>query len=660
MIMASKVLKKMLSVTAAAALTTTAFSFFSANNNTVYAESSYGLTGLNAWEITDKMTIGWNLGNTLESTYWADDPTPAQSATAWGNPEPTQELFEEVRSLGFNTVRIPVTWYQHMEYNDSTQTYEIDSEWMDYVKKTVDYAYDLDMFVIINVHHEDWINVDYFNDSNLSKAQTILEDVWEQIADEFADYDQHLIFEGLNEPRQTYSSSAEWGNGDSNSWGYVDALNSTFVSTVRSSSSSNNSERLLMIPSYHATDNYEALSNLTIPSSSGNIAVSVHAYEPYSFTMDNSEGHKYQAYNQYGGYIPDTLTDVMNDLKSIQSLKNVPIIIGEFGASDFNNTSERVLWAQDYITQATEAGFVCVLWDNNVDSDYTSGDSFGYIDRSTNKPYSNAENVLSALISGAKQGNNSSSSSSDSSSDKVTLYGSSAYLSAWECLVFSDTPEYISSDYRIAVEYSGDSSPMLVLENKYSYSWDICLSPNEVSSGTAYYDYSEIESAFSEYGVSIFDMGKMIVFVSDATTISGVYAVPASSSTSSDNSSSASGDPEKDYSWKELYGSEGAACLSAWSALTISDGLDHISDSYKIAVVYSGDSAPMLVLENKYSYSWDICISASEVSSGAAFYSYDDIVQAFSNYGVSIYDMGQLHIFTSDYTEIYGVYAAPV
>lgn len=51
-------------------------------------------------------------------------------------------------------------------------------------------------------------------------------------------------------------------------------------------------------------------------------------------------------------------------------------------------------------------------------------------------------------------------------------------------------------------------------------------------------------------------------------------------------------------------------------------------------MVYSGDSAPMLVLENKYSYSWDICISSSEMSSGVAFYSYDDIAQAFSNYGV--------------------------
>ena len=100
--------------------------------------------------------------------------------------------------------------------------------------------------------------------------------------------------------------------------------------------------------------------------------------------------------------------------------------------------------------------------------------------------------------------------------------------------------------------------------------------------------------------------------------------------------------------------------IPVWSDLTISDGLKYMSGSYKIAMVYTGDSAPMLVLENKYSYSWDICISANEVSSGVAFYSYGDIAQAFSNYGVSIYDMGQLHIFTSNYTEIYEVYAAPV
>lgn len=75
------------------------------NTEVAYAAT----TGLNSWEITSKMTIGWNLGNSLDATYWTDNPTPVQSVTAWGNPEPTQQLFDKVKSLGFNTVRIPVT-----------------------------------------------------------------------------------------------------------------------------------------------------------------------------------------------------------------------------------------------------------------------------------------------------------------------------------------------------------------------------------------------------------------------------------------------------------------------------------------------------------------------------------------------------------------------
>lgn len=88
------------------------------------------------------------------------------------------ELFQTVKNLGFNTVRIPVTWYQHMEYNVSTDRYDIDDDWMEYVKNTVNDAYNLGMFVIINVHHEEWINVEHFNDTNLKRAKTILEDIW--------------------------------------------------------------------------------------------------------------------------------------------------------------------------------------------------------------------------------------------------------------------------------------------------------------------------------------------------------------------------------------------------------------------------------------------------------------------------------------------------
>ncbi len=471
-----------------------------------------------AWDIISQMTIGWNLGNSLDSVYWNDHPTPQQSATAWNNPEPNRELFQTVKNLGFNTVRIPVTWYQHMEYNSATDHYDIDEDWMTYVKNTVNYAYDLEMFVIINVHHENWINVDYFNDTNLQRAKKILKDVWEQISAEFADYDYHLIFEGMNEPRQTYDAAVEWGNGDENAWNYINILNSVFIDTVRSSSSAWNQNRLLMIPSYHATDNAEALHHLTIPSNAGNVAISVHAYEPYSFTMDTTEKHIYETNNQYGAYIPQLLTNVMNDLKEVQQSKGVPIVIGEFGASDFNNTEERVKWATDYITKAKEAGFVCVLWDNNANDNFASGENLGCINRADNQLYPNAQAVVHALTSAYQQNN----------SNAVPLYQSDGtQLAAWSGFTVTEDLSYINNRYNIAIVYKGTAAPRLVLENKYDYSWNVSIEASESSNGQiAYYRYADIAQSFSEYGVSIYDMGKLIVQAASDTEIYGVYAVP--------------------------------------------------------------------------------------------------------------------------------------
>ena len=146
---------------------------------------------------------------------------PKKFATAWGNPEPTSDFFETVKNAGFNTVRIPVIWYQHFQWNENSQMYIIDPDWMDYVQTIVDYTYDLDLLVILNVHHEDWVNVSEFTDTTLAEASVIMENVRGQIADTFANYDWHLIFESLNEPQQIdLGSNIEWGSGDDDSSAY--------------------------------------------------------------------------------------------------------------------------------------------------------------------------------------------------------------------------------------------------------------------------------------------------------------------------------------------------------------------------------------------------------------------------------------------------------
>lgn len=580
-----------------------------------------------AWKITADMKIGWNLGNSLDSTYWSDSPTPQQSVTAWGNPEPTQELIDKVKSLGFNTVRIPTTWYQHLTYDQSKDFYTVDADWMAYVKKTVDYAYKNNMYVILNVHHENWLNVERFTESTLTAAKKKLGDIWSQISEQFAGYDYHLIFEGMNEPRQTYDSSVEWGNGDSYSWDYINQLNKVFVDTVRGSSAANNKNRLIMIPGYHASDSYEALNAVEIPANAGNVALSVHAYEPYSFTMDTTESHIYKSNNKYGGYNPSTLASIMSDLTIIQNSKNVPIIIGEFGASDFDNTSERVLWAKDYIKQAKAAGFVCVLWDNNASNSGTS-ESFGFINRSTNELYANSEKVITAMmntINGIDDGGD----DNDTPTEEV--------IAQWGSKVLFTNNAYADGKHDIVITYSADSAPRVILEKKGDYSWDASVEADRVENGKAYYTAASITAALEKNNMTQADVNKICMLATATTKYVGVEAVEASDD-GGDNT-------------------DGGEKLSAWSGKTLFEGNLYADGKYDIVISYKGSSAPQLILERTSDYSWDIRVEASRTENGKAYYTAADIITALKNNDMTQADVSKICMLTTCETVYYSAEA---
>ena len=107
-----------------------------------------------------------------------------------------------------------------------------------------------------------------------------------------------------------------------------------------------------MIPAYVATTDTAALNSLSISSADGNIAISVHAYSPYFFTMDTSNyaNHQFPGKSGYGEDYESSLKSLFNSLKSVSDTKGVPIIIGEFSASDFENTADRVEWAKCYLS----------------------------------------------------------------------------------------------------------------------------------------------------------------------------------------------------------------------------------------------------------------------------------------------------------------------
>ena len=375
----------------------------------VQALSGDTLKNADTEAILEDMGLGWNLGNSLDATGGSGLDTE----TSWSNPKTTQALIDKVKSLGFNTVRVPVSWGKHV----SGDNYTINSAWLARVKEVVDYCYKNDMYVILNIHHdtkssESASGAGYYpRSSAYSSSEKFVTSVWSQMAEYFKDYDYHLIFETLNEPRLIGTGYEWWFN----KWNIpsevkdaidcINKLNQKAVDTIRATGS-NNRGRLIMCPGYDASIDGATVSGFKLPTdTSGNknrIAVSVHAYSPYNFAMnvDTSNG----ATSTYSSSIKDELKNLFSTLKSNFRDKGIPVVIGEFGSTDKNNTAERVKWATDYTALAKKNNIPCVLWDNNAFAVYNgnsivlNSEYHGYINRKNNTVTSPAKDVIEALM----------------------------------------------------------------------------------------------------------------------------------------------------------------------------------------------------------------------------------------------------------------------
>lgn len=325
---------------------------------------------ISAKELVKEMKLGWNLGDTLDAVNDNLDRTQKPEAweTAWGNPVTTEKLIAKVIDEGFNVIRYPVSWRNHI---DDSKDYKIDEAWMNRVQELVDWAYNRGVFVILNIHHEGWHDPYY---ENRDKAAKKLCKVWEQIAERFKNYDEHLIFEGMNEPRKR-DTEMEWNGGDEEGWNVVNDLNRVFIDTVRSAGG-NNPDRCLMIPGYAANCTI-GIKHLEVPKDDDKIIASVHAYEPYDFAL-NAKGR--------GLWNQDTwvIDHLMTDITELFLEKGTPAVIGECGAlykAVEGNEASRAEWAEYFTKKATETGVPCVWWDNGNFSG--KGEPFGLIDRIT-------------------------------------------------------------------------------------------------------------------------------------------------------------------------------------------------------------------------------------------------------------------------------------
>lgn len=359
------------------------------NSDSEAKDSAKKWTELDQTQITEAMGLGWNLGNQLEASSGG-----LPSETCWGNPEITKELIDTVKAQGFKTVRIPVSY---LDMIGDGPDYKIDTDWLDRVQEVVDYVVDNDMFAIVNMHGDGYYTVDHSwllcaeGDDKQTEIKDKYGKVWTQIADRFKDYDQHLIFESMNE-----EFNNDYGKPDANAYENINAYNQIFVDSVRATGS-NNEKRWLLLPGWNTNIEYTANDeyNFKIPTDNGckadgkRIMISVHYYDPFNFTIDENKTARTQwgkyAVKNYDNWGQEDYVDSQMALLNEKFVsQGYPVVIGEFGAQDktekFADYNEfRRYWSEYLIKAAKKNGVVCVYWDNG----YNGNKGFGIIDRNS-------------------------------------------------------------------------------------------------------------------------------------------------------------------------------------------------------------------------------------------------------------------------------------
>lgn len=359
------------------------------NSDSEAKDTAKKWTELDQTQITEAMGLGWNLGNQLEASSGG-----LPSETCWGNPEITKELIDTVKAQGFKTVRIPVSY---LDMIGDGPDYKIDTDWLDRVQEVVDYVVNNDMFAIVNMHGDGYYTVDHSwllcaeDDDKQTEIKDKYGKVWTQIADRFKDYDQHLIFESMNE-----EFNNDYGKPDEKAYDNINAYNQIFVDSVRATGS-NNEKRWLLLPGWNTNIEYTAGDdyNFKIPTDNGckadgkRIMISVHYYDPFNFTIDENKTARTQwgkyAVKNYDNWGQEDYVDSQMALLNEKFVsQGYPVVIGEFGAQDktekFADYNEfRRYWSEYLIKAAKKNGVVCVYWDNG----YNGNKGFGIIDRNS-------------------------------------------------------------------------------------------------------------------------------------------------------------------------------------------------------------------------------------------------------------------------------------
>ncbi len=311
------------------------------------------------------MGFGTNIANTFENTtIWE---------TGWGMPLVTEAYIHGMAEHGIRTVRVPVAW------NTFSDNGVIPSDKMARVREVVQWIVEANMYALVNIHWDGgWIrNQGTANEYRLTDdVRQKFEGYWQQLSAAFPDIDQRLVFESMNEEGEFYVNGDK--TADVPDYAPLNELNQLFVDTVRNGGGHNQTRNLLIAGFTTSIDRtcVDAFDIPEDPAGEGKLFVSIHYYEPFTFTLMAEPA-------DWGGMVyPQTTWGTAAELAirdeqfarmaSFATQRNVAIIIGEFTAipgegAYVRETASRIAWLRSVIETSLSHGMVPLLFDANYD-----------------------------------------------------------------------------------------------------------------------------------------------------------------------------------------------------------------------------------------------------------------------------------------------------
>lgn len=357
-----------------------------------FQTESYAQPTAKEW---NKDVVGWNLGNQFECSSPGQDGESMQignpdnsikAEMAWGNPMVTSKTIKAVKEAGFNAIRIPVRWQYHIT---DPMTMSIDKAWMARIKEVVDWCLANDLKVIINTHHDKWLEgrpTSQYKEENNQKLSLL----WRNIASEFAQYDYRVAFAGTNEVH----IKDNWGKPEAENLAVQNSYNQTFIDVVRATGGKNR-KRHLIVQTYVCNPDF-GINNgdFIIPTDAeGNgldyMSVEFHYYTPWDYAGSckfNFWGESYKDKGEVPSSDENTMSEFFDKVVSTWSNRGLGIVIGEWGVTDRHKDGQTDIihenityYCRFFVGEARKRGFSTFIWDNNV---FGSGpEHFGIFDR---------------------------------------------------------------------------------------------------------------------------------------------------------------------------------------------------------------------------------------------------------------------------------------